>query len=145
MGGYTTTAPQASTITSDTVPSFLLSRSITRYSIHLTSLRNRLNHHLSHITELIFSIESAQHHSSEINLDRSWSKDKRDNLPTIFDSYTPALLDIIESEQEEKARQRRDRIAQLKQRGMDWKLGRSRFDGSRYERFCQEALRELQV
>jgi hypothetical protein len=144
-GGYTTATPPVNTITSGTMSSLLLSRSITRYNIYLTTLRNRLNHHLSNITELILSIESAQYHSSKINLDQSCVKDKGGNLTTIFDDYTPVLPDVTESEQEEKAQQRRARIAQLKQRGIDWKLGRGRFDGSRYKRLCQETLRELQV
>lgn len=63
----------------------------------------------------------------------------------MFDSYSSALPDITESEQEEKVLRRAARIAQLKQRGVDWKLGRGRFDGSRFERLCQEALRELRV
>ena len=130
-GGITTAIPPVNTITSDTVSSFFLSRSITRYSIYLTTLRNRLNHHLSNITELILSVESAERHSSEINLDQSC------NLSTIFGDSTPILPDIIESEQEEKAQQRRARIAQLKQRGIDWKLGRGRFDGSKYEQFVR--------
>lgn len=144
-GGYTTATPPMSTITSDTMSGFLLSRSITRYNIHLSNLRIRLKHHLSTITELILSIQNTQYSPSANKPNPTGCSSQRGNLPTIFDGYTSALPDIIESAQEEKARQREARIAQLKQRGMEWKLGRGRFDGSRYERLCQEALRELNV
>jgi hypothetical protein len=130
-------------ITSDTMSSFLLARSITRYNIHLTTLRARLNHHLSAITELILSIQNAQYSPSANKPDHTGCRSKRGNRPTMFDSYSSALPDITESEQEEKVLRRAARIAQLKQRGVDWKSGRGRFDGSRFERLCQEALREL--
>lgn len=143
---YTVTPPMSNP-TSDTISSFLLSRTITRCNIHLTALRTRLKHHLYTITELILSIQTTQYPPSadKPNRTRTGCRIKRGNIPTIFDGYTSALPDIIESEQEEKVQQRRARMAQLKQRGVDWKLGKGRFDGSRYERLCQEALRELRV
>jgi hypothetical protein len=113
--------------------------------MHLTILRTQLKHHLSTITELISLIENTQCFPLTRNASHPGRRSKRGNFPTMFDSYKKTLPDILESEAEEKARQRAARIAQLKQRGVDWKLGRGRFDGSKYERLCQEALRELQV
>jgi hypothetical protein len=138
-GGYTLATPTANIITSDKMSSFLLSRSITRDNIHLNTLRTRLKHHLSTITELISSTQTTEYSPAAKKPDHTGFRSKRSNPPTIFVGYT------YESEQEEKARQREARIAQLKQRGVDWKLGRGRFDGSKYERLCQEVLRELEV
>jgi hypothetical protein len=142
---YTITTPQIDAIASDTMPSFLIFRSIDRYNTHFATIRTQLTHHLSTTAELILSIENAQHLSPKIKINQSYGTNEKGNLPTMFDSYKYALPDIMESGQEEKARQRKARIAELKQRGVDWKLGRGRFDGSRYERLCQEALKELQV
>jgi hypothetical protein len=141
--GCTPTTPPVNTITSDTVSSLYISPSLDRCVIHLTTLRIQLKHHLVTITELISSIQSTQQSPSAYKPDPKGRRNKRGNLPARFDSYKTTLPDIIKSEAEEKARQRAVRIAQLKQRGVDWKLGKGRFDGSKYERLCQEALKEL--
>lgn len=141
--GYTTPTQPMNTITSDTMSGFLLSHSTTRYNTHLTTLRTRLKHHLSTITELISSIQNTHYPYSANQPDHTGCRSKQGNLPTTLDSYSSTLPDITESEQEKKVLQRAARIALLKQRGVDWKLGRGRFDGSRYERLCEEALREL--
>jgi hypothetical protein len=100
-----------------------------------------LKHHLLVITEVISSIENDS--SSTSKPDHVVSRNKGGNSPTMFNTHKITLNDIIKPEIEDKARQRAARIAQLKQRGVDWKSGRGRFDASKYERLCEDALKEL--
>lgn len=124
---------------------FLFARSITRYNTHLSTLRTQLNRHLSTIAGLISPIESTQCLPTELKSDQADGLNKRDNSSTLFDDHKPALPHISELEREERARRRRIRIAELKQRGIEWKQGKGRFDGSKYEQLCRVALEELQV
>ncbi len=146
----TTITQPTNIITTGTTSPVFLSRSIPPRSTHLTTLRTQLKHHLSTIAELISSIQStlppyaAPTNESEYDARR---RSKRGTLTTTFDSHRAPLPNVPEPEPEpdERARKRAARIAQLKRRGVEWKLGRGRFDGARYERLCEEALRELQV
>jgi hypothetical protein len=143
---YTATSQSNDTTNSQTVSSFLLSRSITRYNVHLATLRNQLTRRLSAIGELIQTIQGTHCCPSKPNSNSLDRRKKQNKVPTVLGGHKKFTLpEIVESEHEEKVQQRYARIAELKRRGCEWRVGRGRFDGSKYEQLCQEALRELRL
>lgn len=144
---------------SDGMRSFFLSRSIARYNTHLDSMAMQLRYHITVLEALIEEIALARSSNTSITspsscISHSRSHDKTDDnsttLPKVkrdcklgnkHDSYDRLNRQesdrntTEEEQQEEKRKMRKERMEQ-------WP-NRERFNGRRWEKLAEQALREL--
>jgi hypothetical protein len=120
---------------SDTVSHFLLSRSIARYNVQLSSLASQLTYHISVLENLI----------SELQDSPKLTKQAGTNAGRVDKNVLPATSKSdTDAEQTTRTGRREARIAELKQRGEEWKAEKGRrFDARRIEVLCEGVLREL--
>jgi hypothetical protein len=129
---------------SDTISSFLLSKSTARYNSHLESLGAQLHYHISTLENLIEETQRLRESSQPVTSDDIASSsttsksNKRGVRPDIFDKFENLFIGYIKIEEEaaeERKRLRKERMAA-------W-LVRERFDGRRFQELAEKALREL--
>jgi hypothetical protein len=125
---------RATAIETITTPStYLLSRSLSRYRTHLTSLSTQLTYHITSIHTYITLLSTTR-------------KPRRSNGPDLTSNFLDEEISEFKglasppSREESSRADLEERIKKLKQQG--W--SRKRFDGERYRVLCEKALEEVE-
>jgi hypothetical protein len=109
----------------DSISSFLLSRSLARYRAHLSDLQDKLISHISSV-------------NTQIQLVKIQRKARRSNLPNLFHEFSSGGIEGVDKDEMRKV-ELEARIVRLRSTGWE----RKRFDGEKYNKLCDIALREL--
>jgi hypothetical protein len=119
----------------DTVSHFLLSRSIARYNVHLSSLASQLTYHISVLENLISELQGSPKLTKQVGA----------NAARVDENVLPATSKSdVDVERTTRTGRREARIMELKQRGEEWKAGKGRrFDAKKIQVLCEGVSREL--